>query len=1084
MTEDVERDRLLREGRCWHERLDEGSRQSGGAASTTVLHDWRAWLDPDGAGLFERRLAWAGLTASDAAALLTDEPNGQPPPSWWATFAWLRAAMTQPDDTPDEGDEEWLAQAEERLPDAARTVPFAPLLWPIVDAAWQRVARHPAANLLSGQAQTNARLALARRLAEVTGPALAQALADARPVGESFLLATTNAESASRSRYAGLCRCRIHDGWADVFTAFPVLPRLLSRCVDQWLGALGDLVTRLQHDASELAVTFGSARSIRVENLRMDVGDRHRDGRTVCLLTLAGASGPVSVVYKPRDIRLEHWYHGLAAWFMADPETHQPRIAVLSRIDDAHDRYGYVSFVEHRVPDPDELHEFFRKAGRLTALLHLLGASDAHFENVVVHGTSPILIDPETLFEAQLADGSAADEGADAPVSRHPAHDITTSVLRLGLLPRWRVDGRSARALDISALGSEQPRPDEPVMHLGWRAVNTDAMHWGPVRTEPSVVHSLPVPPGTANPIAEYVDDLVVGFEQGYRAALDPSNASELRERLDGARGLPRRIVPRPTLTYARLMRQALGPSALASANARALELERLARSALVADDQRVRWPMFIAEVADLERLDVPYFDHVIGSMTLRGHRMSVPSAFREDGWQRAAQRITEADEADLHWQASLIRASIASRGTRMRATNPADPRRSRTGDPISVADAIDEIVRRIEHESVDQAGHRTWLTLAPIGDGTQVQLDLMNAGFYSGSSGLLAFLGEVAAKAERASTRARARQLADEGWAGITASILDADSYDAYRRVRNLGLGFSGTGGLLRALSLPTNTVSADLRFAIHERIIEAILSGLVERDELLDVMSGAAGAIGPLTALIPRHEGAAEAVRRLADRLVNTQQASGGWVTSIAPRALTGFSHGASGFALALTQAALTLRDDRYLDAALRALAYERSQFDAGAGNWRDLRSGDHGFMVAWCHGASGIALTRSRLLELLPDHLDAPRWHEELAVALRATMTAPARSVDYLCCGNAGRAAVLDALGRLHSDGAAQARADDITAEILRADAGVLQLRLNDFTTGAAVGQASLMTGLAGVGMHLLSHARDRTLVDLLA
>lgn len=1082
MSAELDSDRLQRAGQRWDERLASfpGPARAADQDVDSELAEWRRRLDPDNAGLFERRLSWAGLTDADVKALLAGLPDESTPPAWWSTFTWLIDAAG--DDDERRPDEAWLATVDARLPDAAREVPFIHLLWPLVEASWIRIAdAEPAVSVLSAQARTDACVYLASRLADLAAPSLVRGLAARRSVGQSFLLAIskeTNLSSASgRGEYAALCRRQAQTGWADVLSDVPVLARLLAVCVDQWSQVIAELVRRVAADAIDLARVFTSTLPVHIERLQMGAGDAHRGGRTVCLLRLAAPDGPVRVIYKPRDLRLEEQYHRLARWFIADDALD---IEVLTRADADGERYGYVTHVQHLAAEPDRLPEFYRNAGRLTALLHLLGATDAHQENLVAHGTTLVLIDPETLFEARLRDGG---ETSAATVAR--ARDITTSVLRLGLLPRWRLDGLSPRATDISALGSEHPLVGSPVMQLGWRAVNTDAMSWGPRAIQAPVIHSLPVMPGRDNPLSDYVDDLVNGFDDGYRAILDPAVNAELRARLQAFHGLPRRIVARDTLTYAKLMHQATSPTALSSANARAFELDRLSRGALVADDRDVRWPIFLAEVRDLENLDVPYFDHLLGSRTLRGTGgLRIREALVGDGWQAALERIEDAHEADLHWQVSLIRASVATRSTRMSVDSAPAVHAEPMGDGATKAEALDWILQRIDAESVDESGRRNWLTLSPIGDGTQVQLDLMRAGFYSGASGLLTFLGELAAHGPSDETRQRAHVLADEGWASLRASLLEVEPYESHRQIRDIGLGFSGAGGLLRALAQPTCVLDDDARIALRRRIIDALLSGLIEQDQLLDVMSGAAGAIGPLVELAHTDAAAGEAVRRLTDHLRTRQHPNGGWVTPIAARGLTGYSHGASGFALALARAALALDDEQALESALRALEYERSQFDPAHGNWRDLRNSASTLMVAWCHGATGIALARSQLLRLMPDHEQAERWYDELSIAITTTVEAPPRNVDHLCCGNAGRAAALAGLGFRHDVPRARERAEEITHRLLQRHQGALRFRLHDSNTGAAIGQASLMTGLAGIGLHLLAQDSDHALLDLLA
>ncbi|MFZ9229613.1 MAG: lanthionine synthetase LanC family protein, partial [Prochlorococcaceae cyanobacterium] len=123
--------------------------------------------------------------------------------------------------------------------------------------------------------------------------------------------------------------------------------------------------------------------------------------------------------------------------------------------------------------------------------------------------------------------------------------------------------------------------------------------------------------------------------------------------------------------------------------------------------------------------------------------------------------------------------------------------------------------------------------------------------------------------------------------------------------------------------------------------------------------MIGGVTGLIGAL--LSQKTPEALALARACGDRLLNVQLDSGGWSmggvgSSLRRPPLTGFSHGAAGMAAALARLAQATADERYAEAARRAIAYERSVFVAETGNWPDFRSSaePNEFMLRWCHGA----------------------------------------------------------------------------------------------------------------------------------
>jgi lantibiotic modifying enzyme len=223
-----------------------------------------------------------------------------------------------------------------------------------------------------------------------------------------------------------------------------------------------------------------------------------------------------------------------------------------------------------------------------------------------------------------------------------------------------------------------------------------------------------------------------------------------------------------------------------------------------------------------------------------------------------------------------------------------------------------------------------------------------------------------------------------------------------------------------------------------------------------------GCAGLIGPLTAIgTPRALRLAEAA---GDHLVSRQDVCGGWLLpDIGPRALTGFSHGASGIAAALARLHAISGNPRQLEAAAKALRYERDTFDESTANWPDFRApydpGAPRFMLSWCHGTPGIAMSR---LCFEGTALWDAAAENELRIALKATADTN-QAGDSVCCGRFGRAAIL----RLAQQLGWRVEAGDDAARLER------QALLERRATGAFsfFDVLGLFNGLSGVGLALL-------------
>ncbi len=137
-----------------------------------------------------------------------------------------------------------------------------------------------------------------------------------------------------------------------------------------------------------------------------------------------------------------------------------------------------------------------------------------------------------------------------------------------------------------------------------------------------------------------------------------------------------------------------------------------------------------------------------------------------------------------------------------------------------------------------------------------------------------------------------------------------------------------------------------------------------------------------------------------------------------------LLGYSHGVSGYAAALLEAGQAAHRQDLIDAAFKALKTEQALYDPDQANWPDFRGPapppgapktgrEPPHMIAWCHGAVGIAVARWRHLALRPDD-DAAR--QDWQIALETTRAGLRHMLDNpisdfgLCHGLFGSADAL--------------------------------------------------------------------------
>jgi lantibiotic modifying enzyme len=239
------------------------------------------------------------------------------------------------------------------------------------------------------------------------------------------------------------------------------------------------------------------------------------------------------------------------------------------------------------------------------------------------------------------------------------------------------------------------------------------------------------------------------------------------------------------------------------------------------------------------------------------------------------------------------------------------------------------------------------------------------------------------------------------------------------------------------------------------------------------VDVISGAAGTI-PVLLDIYNEFGDKKLLDKaiaLGDLLYNNAEKKEdiwSWETVPSQKNLTGFSHGASGIALALLQLYTTTKNSKYLQASVSGFNYERLSFDSLQQNWPDFRDDAIEYNAcgtSWCHGAPGIAISRFRANQLVKDDI----YIKEMNIALATTTTNVYNTLNAnlsntnfsLCHGIAGNSDILlDCGGEEHIKLATAVGVAGINKYQENNSSWPSGLNTNQYTPG-------LMMGLAGTG-----------------
>jgi type 2 lantibiotic biosynthesis protein LanM len=857
---------------------------------------------------------------------------------------------------------------------------------------------------------------------------------------------------------------------AGLLADYPVLARQLITTLDLWLISSLEVLTDLAHDVTDIRETLAKDIGTLV-NLTGDLSDRHDGGRTVHLLEFSSGQ---RLIYKPKPLAADKHFQDLLVWL--NERGANPPLRPTGVLDKGN--HGWVEFIEPRnCESEEEVRRFYQRQGAFIAILYVLHGVDFHFENLRAFGEHPVLIDLEALFHPRHDRPENADDQrfADDPLSH--------SVLRIGLLPTpYLPEDEEAAGGDLSGLGSTEGQLtnfEAPICEK----FGTDEMRYTRGRVEMQAGDNQPRLNDKPASALDYAASIAAGFENMYRLLL------EHRESLLAPGGPVMaferdvvRVILRSTRCYALLLDESYHPDFLHDAMDRERLLDRLWVGAR--DFPYLRRAL-ASERRQLQEGDIPIFRTIPASRDLwHGDQVVAADFFGRSGMELVRERIASLGEQDLAQQSWYLRASLAtlaSTAGRVQWLRSAKTAAIPEATPERLVAAARRIGDRLETLGRQTDRYATWMGL-DMRDERSSHLAPLGPDLYDGTAGVALFLAQLAEMTGEGRYRALAEKAVE-----LTRDLMDPRR-STPTKASSIG-GFSGAGGQMYLLSrLAVLWDDPALLQEAEEWAQRA--ARVIDQDEHLDIMGGAAGCIGGLLALysLTGSRGVCSTAIQCGDWLLrrSSEQEQGiAWENGIpATKPLTGFSHGAAGIAWALMELASVSGERRFHDAALAGIAYERSVFSREAGNWPDYRqSGRQSgaaelpsaqYITAWCHGAAGIGLARLRALR----HSSDPALRADIDLALRVTLVDGFGFNHSLCHGDLGNIELLLEAGRSF---------DPFWApEAARLSAIILDgIDRNGALCGnpLKVESPGLMTGISGIGYELLRIAAPERVPSVL-
>ncbi|WP_102347678.1 type 2 lanthipeptide synthetase LanM family protein [Bacillus sp. Marseille-P3661] len=856
-------------------------------------------------------------------------------------------------------------------------------------------------------------------------------------------------EQNTSSFYTAFINSVLENELSTILYNYPVLAKLLATTAHNWAQSILELIQRYVQDQELLANYFNSGKEMgEIVEVSSHLSDAHHHGRTVMIVTCTSG---IKFVYKPRDVGIEENFYNLLEWINLHQTTNELHLHCLKVLN--RNEYGWVEYVE-QIPciSKAEVIRYYKRSGMLLCLLSVLSGTDFHYENVIAHGEYPIPVDMEMLFNPFLVEGFEL-----------KAQDYTTSVLRTGILPS--LEG----VQDMSALsgGANLKTPFKVPI---WEHINTDQMKYAlEIQDVKPGKNRIYLNEQQVSPL-NYRDEIMIGYKLMYGFLSSYRNGLlEIQGPIEKFKNVTGRFVIRPTMQYSFYLKHTLYPHLLKDGIDRSIELDQLTKELIQFEHQPKLWLLLKAEQLSLEELDIPYFSFNITDRYLAASNSSVriENLFKTTPYEFVRTTLRNLTPAILHKQLAIIESVFLINSPinqSFKQSNYNTSKKELHAKAVSIADYILE----------------KYSPTASISKMSGFNL-------YVGSLGVAYFYAATAKVTNIKKYKEQALKEVEN-----FCKEFQGKAAETFAEQYGIG-GTTGLGSLVYSLVRISHFLNESEILAEAKRIADMITPERIEKDHVLDVMSGSAGALIALVTVYEttRHDEvlnrAVVCGKHLLSHLTLTDTGHRAWKNKLIDTAegklLSGISHGAAGIAYALARLYKVTKEEDFKMAAEEALNYESSIYCKEKCNWPDYRlafmSGKSpNFMSTWCYGWPGIGLSRMGISSIWASET----INRDVNIVLQNARQWRLGPLDHLCCGNFGILDVMLTAKMKFREQNWERYAMQLASLVLEREKihGEFALTTNSSDNDL---DYSLFRGLAGIGYELLRLANPDQLPSVL-
>lgn len=848
-------------------------------------------------------------------------------------------------------------------------------------------------------------------------------------------------------------------GIVVLMSKYPVMARLFGELLIQFREEYELFISRLSSDITVINTIFNVQSNI-IINIQTGLSDPHNNGQTVKILHFECGK---SIIYKPKSIEIDEAYYNFSNWLnIINKNQVFNSIKTICRSE-----YGWVEFIDYKpCKNKHQLKIFYYNSGFFIALSHILKITDCHYENLIANGIFPTLIDCEAVMHPQV---SLEDNFL---TNKLLNQSFLKSIFRSGFLPSWTAHINNKSIIDISGLGGFRKLKTEAELNQDYKvSENLDSLNSLAFSTNQPIKNSL-------TRVYEFSSELTRGFIDGY--SLIASNSQNIANDLNNPfiqfENKRTRYIYRATEVYDKIIKYALLSSNLKHGFLFSIALDLLSRSHLLESEKTVYWKIFEHEFIFAHHLDIPVFYSNTSTKLLYTINNNEISFFEESGISLSKETINQLSKEDMDYQLNVLNGILlASQIQHSHRVSFVTNVKKKNAKSISHNDKsiflleakliAEEIIKRKTNGS-----DTNWLSITLNPRTGRYQFGTIGYNLFDGLAGVSLFFSAL--------YFACGEQEYKEHAVHIISPILKAfnsdNNIEVLKLIQLMGIGIlEGIGSLIYSLILISEYLDDGYFLDLAYRISAFLDRDFIIQDKNNDIVSGCSGLILSLLKLYKTKEdfnikSLIEFCSNHLYSLLNKELDNSCSLNFSKP--LTGFSHGAAGLSYTLFKIYDFLNDEKYKKLAYSYIKYEKNLLNKKNFTYPDFRfeyKDDTKLPNAWCHGASGIVLSRVALHKFIRQFEEE---YSEIENGIKFLLRTENFGSDHLCCGNSGRIDILLNCGIILNNNSLIEKAQSRMHQIITSAREKNGYTLNSILPNT-FSNVGFFQGISGIGYQML-------------